>query len=82
MHIAGEVQVDVFHRQHLGVAAACRAAFDAEDRAERWLANRRDCFLAKLVEALCQPDSDRRFAFARRGWGNGRNHNQFPARPR
>ena len=35
VEVAGEVQVDVLHRQHLRVAAAGRAALHAEDRAER-----------------------------------------------
>ena len=38
VEVAGEVQVDVFHRHDLGVAAARRAAFDAEAGAERRLA--------------------------------------------
>ncbi len=36
--VAGEVQVEVLHREQLRVAAAGRAALDAEDRAERRLA--------------------------------------------
>ncbi len=34
VNIAGEVQVDVLHGQHLGVSAAGGAAFDAEHRTE------------------------------------------------
>ena len=36
--VAGEVQVDVFHRQNLGIAAACRAAFNTKHRTQRRLA--------------------------------------------
>ena len=32
VHITGEVKVDVLHRHHLCVAAACGSALDAEDR--------------------------------------------------
>ena len=34
VEVTGEVQVDVFHRHDLGIAAAGRAAFHAEARAE------------------------------------------------
>jgi hypothetical protein len=32
--VAGQVEVEVLHRDHLAVAAAGRAALDAEDRPE------------------------------------------------
>ena len=35
--VAGEVEVEVLHRDDLAVAAAGSAALDAEDGAERWL---------------------------------------------
>jgi hypothetical protein len=38
VHVAGEMQVELFHRHDLGIAAAGRAALDAEDRSERGLA--------------------------------------------
>ena len=41
VEVAGEVQVDIFHRHDLGVAAAGRAALHAEARAERRLAQSR-----------------------------------------
>src|SRR5699024_3225024 len=37
VHVPGEVKVDVLHGQHLGVAAAGRAALYAEHRAQRGL---------------------------------------------
>ena len=36
--IAGEMQVDVFHRYDLGIAATSCTAFDTEHGAERWFA--------------------------------------------
>ena len=45
VEVAGEMQVDVFHRHHLRIAAACRAAFHAEHRAERRLAQADIAFL-------------------------------------
>ena len=47
VEITGEVQVDVFHRNHLGIAAAGRAAFDAEHRTQRGLAQGDDHFFAQ-----------------------------------
>ena len=54
VHVAREVEVDVLHRHHLGVAAAGGAALDAEDGAERRLAQRQDRATADLPEALRQ----------------------------
>ena len=50
--VAGEVEVEVLHRHDLGVAAAGRAALDAEHGAERRLAQARDRALADVAEAL------------------------------
>ena len=51
VEVAGEVQVDVLHGNHLGVAAAGRAALDAEHRAQRRLAQRHDHVLAHAATA-------------------------------
>ena len=40
VHIAREMQVDVLHRHHLRIAAAGRAALDAEHRAQGRFAQR------------------------------------------
>ena len=69
VEVAREVQVDVLHRHHLGVTAAGRAALDAEDRAERGLAQGDHDVLADLSHAVGQADRRRRLAFAR---GRGR----------
>ena len=46
VEIAGEMEVDRLHRNDLGIAAAGRAAFDAETGAKRGLAQRDDGLLA------------------------------------
>ena len=66
--VAGEVEVDVLHGDHLGVAAAGRSALDAEARAQRGLAQRADGLLADLVEAHGQTDVGRGLALAGRAW--------------
>ena len=50
--VAGEVEVHVLHRHDLRVAAAGRAALDAEDRAERRLAQAQRDVLAEVPEPL------------------------------
>ena len=62
MKVAGEVQVDVLHRDDLRVPASGSAALDAEDRPERRLAKRHHDVLAKLRQAVCQADGGRGLA--------------------
>ncbi len=66
MHVAREVEVDVLHRHDLRVAPARGAALDAEDGAERRLAQGEDRPPADLAEALREGDRGRRLAFAGR----------------
>src|SRR6185369_7448773 len=67
VHVAGEVQIDIFHRRDLGMAAARPASLHAEHGAERGLADRHDRALAEAPEPVGQPDRRRRLSFARRG---------------
>ena len=64
VEVAGEVQVDVLHGDDLCVAAACRAALDAEDRPEGRLAERDEDVLAQLAHAVSQTDGRGGLAFA------------------
>ena len=77
VEIAGEMQVDVFHRHDLGVAAARRAALHAEGRPERRLAQTQHRLLADMVERVRQADRRRRLAFARRSGRDRRDQNQL-----
>ena len=54
--IPGEVQVDIFHRRDLGIAAASTAAFHAEAGAQRRLAQTDGGALAYMVERVAQTD--------------------------
>ena len=69
VEIAGEMEVDVLHRHHLGIAAAGGAALHAEARPERRLARAADRLLADPVEAVAQAHRRRGLALAggRRG---------------
>ena len=64
--VAGEVEVEVLHGHDLAVAAAGRAALDAEDRPERRLADGRRGAHADPVERLGEADRRRRLALAER----------------
>jgi len=67
VNIAGEMQVDVLHRDRLSVTAPCRAAFDAKARAHARFAQAQHRLLADEVERIGEPDRGRRLAFA--SWG-------------
>jgi hypothetical protein len=64
--VAGEVQVDVFHRHDLRMTAAGRAALHAEHRSERRLAQADDRVLPDAVQPIDEADRGRRLAFAGR----------------
>ena len=51
MEIAGEMEVDLFHRENLRVSAAGRTAFHAEAWTEGWLAKGYNGVFADLVES-------------------------------
>ncbi len=77
MEIAGEVQVDVLHRHDLRITAAGGAAFDAERRAERRLADAQHCFFADVIERIGQAHGRRGLAFARRSRVDGGDQDQL-----
>ena len=80
VHIAGEVQVDVLHRDDLCVTAACGAALDAEYRTERRLTQGNDGVFAHLVQRLAETNSCCCFAFSCRCRVDGGDENQFAVR--
>ena len=70
--VAGQVEVEVLHRDDLAVAAAGGAALDPEHRPERRLADVDRRPLADVVEALGEADRRRRLALAERRRGDRR----------
>ena len=52
VHIPGEVQVDVLHRDNLRIAAARSPALDAENRAEGGLAQGQHGLFAQAVQRV------------------------------
>ncbi len=80
VEVAGEVQIDVLHRHHLGIAAAGGAALDAEAGPERGLAQAQHRLLADLVERVGEPHGGGGLAFARRCRRDGRDQDQLAVR--
>ena len=78
--VAGEVEVEVLHRDDLAVASAGGAALDPEDRTERWLADAHGGLVADRIEALGQADGRRGLALAERRRGDGGHHDVLAAR--
>ena len=58
MEVSGEVEIDLIHRQHLGVATTGSTALDAEDRTEGGLAEGDDRLLADLIHPEGESDGD------------------------
>jgi hypothetical protein len=70
--VAGQVQVEVFHRDDLAVTAAGCAALDAKGRALAGLADAGENPLAQVrAQRLAQPDHGGALALAQRGGGDG-----------
>src|SRR3954453_1466837 len=80
MHVAGQVEVKVLHRDHLAVAAARGAALDPEYGTERRLADRDGGRAADPTEALREPDGRRGLAFAERRRRHRGHDHVLPAR--
>ena len=49
MKIASEMEIDLIHRQNLGVTATCSTTLHAEARTQRWFAKSHYGFLANLL---------------------------------
>ena len=58
MEVSGEVEIDLIHRQHLGVATTGSTALDAEDRTEGGLAEGDDRLLPDLIHPQGESDGD------------------------
>ena len=81
VEVAGEVEVDVARRHQRGAAAAGGAPLDAEDRAERRLAQRQAGLAAEPGEPLGEADRGGGLPLSGAGGGDRRHQDQPPARP-
>ena len=68
MYVAGQVQIEFFHGDHLRVPATRRASLDSEGRALAGLSNGGDdLFLQMRPQSLAKPNGGGAFAFSQRG---------------
>ena len=67
VEIAGEMEVDILHRHHLGMAAAGRTALDAKAGAEGGFAQADHGAVAQAVQRVAEAHGGGGFAFAGRG---------------
>jgi len=79
--VAGEVQVDVFHWNHLRVTAARRAALDAKHGAKRGLTQANDRVLADSIQRIAQSHRRRGLALARWRWTDRSHQDQLAVGP-
>ena len=77
VEVTGEVKVDVFHWDDLGVSTAGSAAFDSEDWAKRWFSQGCDRVLADLSKTVGETDACCGFAFACWSWGDRGDKDEF-----
>ena len=77
VEVAGEVEVDVLHGDHLGIPAASGPSFDAEHRAQRGLPQSGDGLLANLAQAVGQTHRRGGLSLAGGGGGDGGHQDQL-----
>ena len=77
VEVTGEVQVNIFHRNYLGVTATSSATLYAHARTEGRFTQCYDNAFVDFSQALCQADSSGRFTFASRSRGDCSYKNQF-----
>ena len=81
VNIAGQMEIELLHGNDLAVAAAGRAAFDAEGRALAGLANAGEHLLAQMrAQRLAQSDRGGGLAFAQRRGSDRGHHDILPVR--
>ena len=81
VEVPGEVEVDVLHGDHLGVAAAGGAALDAEHRPQRRLPQCHHSVLSDLPQAVRQAHGGGGLALSGRCRGDGGHQHQSAVRP-
>jgi len=77
MEVAGEMQVDGFHRNNLRVSAAGSTTLHTEGRSERRLSQSQTCFFAEFLKGLSNGDGSCCLSGAGRHTGSRRDENKF-----
>ena len=81
VHVAGEVEVDVLHRHHLGIAAPGGPALHPEHRAQRGFPQGDDAVFAQLLHGLAQPYGGGGLSLPRGGGVDGGHQHQLAVGP-
>ncbi len=75
VQVTCEMEIDLFHGEHLRTTTPCSTALDAKDRPHRWFPHHAGCALTDAVEGLRQTDGRHRFSFTKRcGIDRGHEH--------
>ena len=77
MKISGEMQVDIGHGNHLGIASPASAPLHPETGPHTRLPKSGHSLLPDLIQCIHQTDEGRRLPFSGRGWGHGCHQNQL-----
>ena len=80
VEVAGEVEVEQLHRDHLAVATARRPTLDAERRPHRRLPQREHGVLADVLHRLAEPHRSGRLALTERRRRDRRDHHVLALR--
>ena len=81
VEVTGKVEVDVLHGHYLSVAAACRAALDAEYGTEGGLTQSHRAPLAYSRKTVCKTDGGRGLSLTRRRGSDGCDENELSVTP-
>src|SRR5512134_815311 len=71
MGVAGQVEVDFFHRKNLRPSSSCSSSFDPKHWPQRRLPKRDGCAMTETGKAHSKPDGCCCLAFSKRGWIDG-----------
>src|ERR1700686_3715626 len=75
--VAGKMQVDIFHRHDLRMAAAGRTALHAKHGTQAWLAKTDNGLFCRFFEGVAEPYGGGGFALAGGSGTQGRDQDQL-----
>ncbi len=77
VNIAGQVQIEVFHRYNLGIAATSRTTLNTKSGTLGRLTNAGEDSLTNIMKSLAQANGGNGFTLAQRRWGDRGHINVF-----
>ena len=76
VQVTGEMEVDMFHRKDLRVAAASSATLDSEDRSHGRFSDDAGGRFSEPIQSLIEADGCDGLSFAERCWIDTRDQNE------